>query len=396
MKSLQPLRVSVPALLCAPRVEAGEADGRAQSGTLDIVPHGLREGACVAALCQDRSATRNFILTCGHAFLDAGSELWAHIDLLDGNGRIIARGRVDQCEPAAPGQAVAHDAALVEIAPETARTLALAYPYLRPAAVGSSALAERNSLILQTGRGALRGVLVGPVADLNVRTTSGSLYTLRSVYTYRAAEPTQPGDSGCPVWDENGRLVGIHCGGLDGDPGRICNAFFCPIDPIAEAFGVRVLTSESADLPPLPPGPAVSLPPPADAGRELDVVARTIWGEAGELGEEAMNAVAAVILNRRSYGKWMGGTALEVCLRPYQFRCWDVSSPAIHRMRVPPPDDSSLQMAREIAGKALASGIVPDPTQGATRYHPEWVVPAWAERRQILARIAGLWFYRVD
>lgn len=338
---------------------------------------------------------RSFILTCGHAFLDVAPELRAHIDMLDGNGRAIARGRLDQCEPGAPGRAAALDAALVEIAPETARTLALAYPYLRPTGVGSGALAERNSLVLQTGRGPLRGVLIGPVADLNVITTSGSLYTLRSVYTYRAAEPTQPGDSGGAVWDENGRLVGIHCGGLDGDPGRISNAFFCPIDPIVEAFGVRVLTSESAN-PPLQPGPPIPLPPPADAGRELDVVARTIWGEAGELGEEAMRAVAAVILNRRAHGKWMGGTALEVCLRPYQFRCWDVSSPAIHRMRAPPPDDPALKLAREIAGKALARGIVPDPTKGATHYHPEWVVPKWAEQCDILARIAGLWFYRVD
>lgn len=395
MKSLHPLRVAVPALPCRPWVEAVGTGGHTQSGTLDLVPHGLREGASVAALCQDRSAMRSFILTCGHAFLDVAPELRAHIDMLDGHGRAIARGRVDQCEPAAPGRAAALDAALVEIAPETARTLALAYPYLRPTGVGSGALAERNSLVLQTGRGPLRGVLIGPVADLNVRTTSGSLYTLRSVYTYRAAEPTQPGDSGGAVWDENGRLVGIHCGGLDGDPGRISNAFFCPIDPIVEAFGVRVLTSESVN-PPLQPGPPIPLPPPADAGRELDVVARTIWGEAGELGEEAMRAVAAVILNRRAHGKWMGGTALEVCLRPYQFRCWDVSSPAIHRMRAPPPDDPALKLAREIAGKALASGIVPDPTKGATHYHPEWVVPKWAEQCDILARIAGLWFYRVD
>ncbi|NMG32504.1 cell wall hydrolase [Aromatoleum evansii] len=323
----------------------------------------------------------------------------ARIDVLDGNGRTIAQGRVDQCEPAPLGKAAAFDAALVEIAPETARTLALAYDYLRPLGVGSDALSDRMSLVLQTGRGPIRGVLVGIHADFNVKTASDSTYTLRAVHTFRAAESTRPGDSGAAVWDESGRLVGIHCGGLEGDPSGLSNAFFCAIDPIVEAFGVRVLTRASVtELTPIPPpAPPDAVAPPINGERELDVVARTIWGEAGELGAEAMRAVAAVILNRRAYGKWMGGTALEVCLRPYQFRCWDASSPAIHRMRLPPADDPALQQARTIAQVALAGGIVPDPTGGATRYHPEWVMPVWAEQRQPSApSIAGLRFYRVE
>lgn len=372
--------------------------GRCQSGALGLVPHGLREAACVTALCLDRSGTRSFILTCGHAFVGVQFDLLTRIDVLDHNGREIAFGRVDKWEPSASGRAATFDAALVEIAPQTARTLALAYPDLCPVAVGSNALVNGSSLIVRTSRGPIRGVLVGTRAEFNVETAAHGTYTLRTVHIYRAVEPTLPGDSGAAVWDDDGRLVGIHCGALSGDPAGISNAFFCAIDPILEAFGVRVQIGASASQPTRPAsfGSISAEPPPVDAARELDVVARTIWGEAGDLGEEAMRAVAAVILNRKAYGKWMGKTALEVCLRPFQFRCWDVSSPSIHRMRSSPEGDLALKKAREIAQTALGGGIVPDPTGGATRYHPEWLVPAWADQRQpsVPIVIAGLRFYR--
>ncbi|MBL8448048.1 MAG: cell wall hydrolase [Zoogloeaceae bacterium] len=322
------------------------------------------------------------------------------VDLINANQQMISQGRADKWEPASIGRTAGFDAALVELAPQTARTLALAYPYLRPAGVASNAtLANGASLTVQTSRGPIQAVLVGPRSDFNVQAGSGGTYTLRTVMTYRAAEATRPGDSGAAIWDDRGHLIGIHCGGIDNDPAGLSNAFFCAIDPVLEAFGVSVMVDAGANMPrwapnaPLP----VSTPPSAAQDQELELVAKTIWGEAGELGEAAMNAVAAVIRNRKDYGKWMGKSYLEVCLRPFQFRCWDESSPNIHRMRRPAPEDSTLNQAREIARRAMGSGIVPDPTNGATRYHPDGIAPLWAKGRQASAdRIAGLNFYRAD
>jgi len=242
---------------------------------------------------------------------------------------------------------------------------------------------------------------VGMRSEFRVDAGDGQ-YLLRKVHTYRAAEATQAGDSGAAIWDEDGRLVGIHCGALN-DPEGLCNAFFCDIDTIVDAFRLKVSTRETGGepLPTLPvarPPLPVALPHPTPdeaAARELDVMTRTLWGEAGDLGEEAMRAVAAVILNRCRFGKWWGRNTVDVCLRPFQFRCWDVSSPAIHRMRAAKADDPDLQAAYEIAKVALARGIMPDPTNGATHYYPDWVVPApaWTGDHQPIKRIAGLCFY---
>jgi len=303
---------------------------------------------------------------------------------------------VGECSPKASAEVTPIDAALVELAPETARTLALAYPDLRPRAAASAELVPGTSLTLRCARGPIRGVLGGQQANLAVATAASGTYTLLSVYSYRTLEQTQPGDSGAAVWDDRGRLVGIHCGAFDDDAtGR--HAFFCGIDKIVEAFRIRILTQErrseaNETLAPM----AIPAPTPGEtAARELEIVARTIWGEAGDLGVEAMRAVAAVILNRRTHGKWWGRTAADVCLRPYQFRCWDASSPTIQQMRSGSPESPTLTEARSIAEEALTKGFARDPSKRATHYHPEWVipVPAWASGKETCERVAGLFFY---
>jgi hypothetical protein len=71
-----------------------------------------------------------------------------------------------------------------------------------------------------------------------------------------------------------------------------------------------------------------------------------------------MRAVAAVIVKRQSVGKWWGRSASEVCLRPYQFRCWDVSSPSIFQVRSVSADIETFRQALSIAEMAL------DPERG--------------------------------
>ncbi|MEF8721534.1 MAG: cell wall hydrolase [Candidatus Accumulibacter delftensis] len=371
-------------------------DGIAQSGPLDVIPHGKAEGGTTAALCEGRLGSKRFLLTCGHTFLDVPFTLRAQIDLCAGGTNLPSCGRVGQCSPDAPGKTAAVDAALVEVAPETARWLATEYPELTPRGASSAGLLCDQSLTVHSRRGRISGRLISKQCNFHVESNAGN-YWLRSVYLYRAAEPTEPGDSGAAVWDDQGRLVGVHCGALAHSPDS--NAFFCDIDAIVDAFGIRIITRERAIEPgELAPPLIAELSTKEEAtAQEIDVVARTIWGEAGELGNEAMRAVAAVIVKRQSVGKWWGRSASEVCLRPYQFRCWDVSSPSIFQVRSVSADIETFRQALSIAEMALdpERGISPDRSLGATRYHPQWVVPVpdWARGLEPCATVGGLCFY---
>lgn len=128
-----------------------------------------------------------------------------------------------------------------------------------------------------------------------------------------------------------------------------------------------------------------------------DTMARTLYGEArGELvrGKEA---VAAVIINRvrrarQRGGYWWGTTAEEVCLRPWQFSCWNESDPNLEKIRSVGKDNKNFQSCLRIARRALA-GTLRDPTGGATHYHAIGATPPWAKDRQPSATIGRHKFY---
>ena len=56
---------------------------------------------------------------------------------------------------------------------------------------------------------------------------------------------------------------------------------------------------------------------------DLIVMAKTMWGEARGEGYNGLVAVGWVIQNRCERGGWFGNTIREVCLKPYQFSCWN-------------------------------------------------------------------------
>lgn len=57
---------------------------------------------------------------------------------------------------------------------------------------------------------------------------------------------------------------------------------------------------------------------------EIDILARTIWGEARGEGITGMQAVANVIVNRAKQKKTLFGTSISsVCLKKAQFSCWN-------------------------------------------------------------------------
>lgn len=132
---------------------------------------------------------------------------------------------------------------------------------------------------------------------------------------------------------------------------------------------------------------------------EIDVLARTLWGEARGEGTAGMNAVAAVILNRvkiaQDKGKyWWGSSIIQVCQKPYQFSCWNRSDPNFQKLQQ--VDESNLYFATalRLARRAVV-GALEDPTKGATHYHAAGISPYWAKNEKPTEVIGSHIFYRI-
>ena len=126
--------------------------------------------------------------------------------------------------------------------------------------------------------------------------------------------------------------------------------------------------------------------------KAIDVIARTIWGEARGEGDEGMAAVAAVVMNRAAKGGWWGTTPVAVALMPWQFSAWNQNDPNRAKVEAVTTDDPSFARAVEIATAAI-DGTLPDITGGATHYHTKAVAPAWADQSKIVADVGNHLFY---
>lgn len=144
----------------------------------------------------------------------------------------------------------------------------------------------------------------------------------------------------------------------------------------------------------------IASPPPrparavgyGDQAFALDVLARTLWGEARGEGQIGMEAVACVILNRAAKPGWWGRSVAEVCLRPWQFSCWNADDPNRAKLLSVDDADPAFRLALDIAGRALA-GSLPDCTGKATHYHARHVMPGWAKGHTACAMIGRHAFY---
>lgn len=118
--------------------------------------------------------------------------------------------------------------------------------------------------------------------------------------------------------------------------------------------------------------------------RDLDTLARTLYGEA-EAGNAAdAKAIASVVMNRVRYPNWPNSAA-EVCLQPWQFSCWNANDP--NRSRILAAQGPWFERCREIAKKAL-TGELEDPTNGSTHYYATFVkAPKWAKGKKPVYRV---------
>lgn len=119
-----------------------------------------------------------------------------------------------------------------------------------------------------------------------------------------------------------------------------------------------------------------------DTYHDIDILARTLWGEARGEGKTGMEAVASVILNRRKDTRWPN-TIAEVCLQPRQFSCWNLNDPNRAKLLSVDHADRHFSVAYAIAA-AAAADMVTDMTFGANHYLTARLFnspsrPSWAD-----------------
>lgn len=129
---------------------------------------------------------------------------------------------------------------------------------------------------------------------------------------------------------------------------------------------------------------------------DLEILARTVYGEASAEPPLGRLAVAWVVLNRWRSGKWFAGkTIAATCRKRWQFSCWNAGDP--NRARI---EKASLALLRDSLDAALAaiSGVAGDPTGGGTHYYADYIeAPAWAKGRTPTIKIGRhLFFAGID
>ncbi|HAK63591.1 MAG TPA: cell wall hydrolase [Alphaproteobacteria bacterium] len=135
---------------------------------------------------------------------------------------------------------------------------------------------------------------------------------------------------------------------------------------------------------------------------DLEFMSRTIWGEARGEGTRGKYAVAYVIMNRaranrKHYG---GGTLKGVCLKPWQFSCWNKNDPNLPKLKAvelgDPVFNECVKTALDVMQAASGPnyGLV-DPSQGATHYYVNGSpTPAWRGAHKPCAIIGRHLFFK--
>lgn len=125
---------------------------------------------------------------------------------------------------------------------------------------------------------------------------------------------------------------------------------------------------------------------------DIDILARTIYGEARGASFEGKIAVAHVVLNRARKGGWWGDTIASVCLRSSQFSCWNLNDPNRKKIESIQMGDKVFQEC-EFAALGAILGHYPDPTSNSCHYHTSSVHPKWATGHTSVGHIGNHIFY---
>ena len=125
---------------------------------------------------------------------------------------------------------------------------------------------------------------------------------------------------------------------------------------------------------------------------DTELATMTVYMEASGEGPEGMKAVAYVLVNRHNVHE---ATLAAVCLRPFQFSCWNTDDPNRARIAALRDEDPTLAEAEHAVTTAI-NGSEPDPTLGATNYYASSMrtPPDWAKRMTFTVEIGKHRFFK--
>lgn len=132
-----------------------------------------------------------------------------------------------------------------------------------------------------------------------------------------------------------------------------------------------------------------------DLTNPVDVLARTLYGEARGEGTHGMRAVACTIRNRANNPRWWGKDIVTVCLKPWQFSVWNQGDPNRAKILAATIRDRMFPEALEVARDTVA-GRLPQLTNRSDHYHTKAVRPIWSRGKTPVATIGGHLFFRLE
>ena len=134
--------------------------------------------------------------------------------------------------------------------------------------------------------------------------------------------------------------------------------------------------------------------------KEIELIAKTIWGEGRGESYEGKVAIGNVIMNRYKISQatrksdWWGNTIEQIILHPYQFSCHNHNDPNKSKIALLTSQDSHYRESLKIA-RGILSGAIKDNTLGATHYFAyKTVRPRWASKMKKTKRIGNHDFYK--
>jgi N-acetylmuramoyl-L-alanine amidase len=136
----------------------------------------------------------------------------------------------------------------------------------------------------------------------------------------------------------------------------------------------------------------------APEAHDIDVLARTLYGEARGEARPGRVAIACTVMNRVDRaatfgGYWWGDTVAEVCKKPWQFSCWNQGDPNRDVIEGVVAEGNGLfAECIEIATQAVRLELC-DVTFGACHYHSKWVMPSWSADHAPVVTIGGHHFF---
>ena len=199
--------------------------------------------------------------------------------------------------------------------------------------------------------------------------------------------------TGAALLNDRGRAVGLHAWGSDGraDDGRREFSVFTPIQTVLDTFTRERELDLVTDTDPVTM--PLERPPIDDLDDAIDLVARTLYGEARREPPETRIAIAEVVYNRAMRRLPKFGMSVEaVCRHPDQFSCWNPGNP--HRDRTLSISLADPEIAECVTiARALVAGRVGGLTSGADHYHHRRVNPFYSRDRSPCAEIGNYLFF---